>query len=152
MIIREMGPKDIAACYHIRRSSRDNPLLEEDILNPDGWINAYRMCLERETERGWMAEWGGDGVGFVLGENEYGEIRELAVLPDFERRGIGQALLVTMQQWLLQNHYSLHGIIRPDPSLSAYGFLLRRGWTLSEYVDEDGDEMFFLDFPEKANQ
>ena len=81
-------------------------------------------------------------VGFCFGASSSGEIVVLALLPDFENRGIGRELLNRMTRDLAElGHNSLFLGCSPDPGSRSYGFYRHLGWRSTETFDQYGDEI-----------
>jgi GNAT superfamily N-acetyltransferase len=83
------------------------------------------------STKGWLSESkDGNVVGFCMAESSTGELLVIALLPEFEGRGIGGSLMQCAEEWLAQA-----GCVRAwlttdfDPTLRAYGFYRHRGWT-----------------------
>src|SRR5690242_7310321 len=54
------------------------------------------------THKGWVAEHEGQIVAFGMSDRSNGEVWVVAVLPDYEGRGIGRRLVEFAQNWLRQ--------------------------------------------------
>jgi len=68
-------------------------------------------------------------VGFAMGNGLTGEMWVVAVLPEYEGRGIGRALLGRVEAYLRSRGRSRLWLTTDvDPSLRAYGFYRRCGW------------------------
>ena len=84
----------------------------------------------RGSHRGWLYEDDGEIVGFAMGDCEAAELTVIAVLPDYECRGIGSRLLSAVEAWLRSaGCRSIWLTTDIDPGLRAYGFYVRHGWT-----------------------
>jgi ribosomal protein S18 acetylase RimI-like enzyme len=127
--IRDMELDDIPAAFSVRTSTRENPLtlveLEEDYeLTPETLASAMLS-----TAKGWVCEADGKVVGFSMGDSTNAELTVIAVLPDYEGRGIGKRLLSEVENWLFSlGHKELWLVTTPDPDLRAYNFYVKRGW------------------------
>jgi ribosomal protein S18 acetylase RimI-like enzyme len=61
----------------------------------------------------------------------------IAVLPEYERRGIGNRLMGLAEEWLLARGCARAWLTTDvDTQLRAYGFYRRRGW--ADWKIEDG--------------
>jgi GNAT superfamily N-acetyltransferase len=80
----------------------------------------------------------------TMGDSTNAELTVIAVLPDYEGRGIGKRLLSEVENWLFSlGHKELWLVTTPDPDLRAYNFYVKRGWVpTGEIIDED--EKFVL--------
>jgi ribosomal-protein-alanine N-acetyltransferase len=89
----------MAEPYLIRRATRaDVPALVaiERACFSDPWTaSGIRETIQYETARAFVAEAGGQAVGYVMARisGEEGEILNLAVLPNWRRKGIARCLL-----------------------------------------------------------
>jgi ribosomal protein S18 acetylase RimI-like enzyme len=73
---------------------------------------------------------------------ETGEIQVVAILPAFEKRGIGRELLDRTSKELAKlGHARLFLGCSPDPASRSYGFYRRLGWRSTGTFDQYGDEI-----------
>ncbi|SCU73781.1 Acetyltransferase [Cupriavidus necator] len=106
----------MAAAAHIRLAAADEVLRLADIelaaaaLFPDADLPALLrlvstpvpvLATAQREARLWVAERDGDLAGFALASrnSEYAYLDEMDVHPDHGRRGIGRALVGTVQGW-----------------------------------------------------
>ena len=69
----------------------------------------------------------------------------LALLPDFENRGIGRELLNRITKELAKlGHTRLFLGGSTDPMSSSYGFYRHLGWRSTKTFDQYGDEILEL--------
>ena len=135
-------PEDAAECVDVRARTRQNAASEE-------WLRSIGITSESWGENirsgalpGHVCTVNGKVVGFCFGARETGEIEVVAVLPDFENRGIGRELLGRTSIELAE-----HGLTRvflgcsPDPASRSYGFYRRLGWRSTGTFDQYGDEI-----------
>ena len=98
-VFRGIELADIASLFEVRvrtwHNERGAEELKELGITPDSV--AVRL---RETHRGWLCESDGHVVGFAIGNRADGELWVIAVLPEFENRGIGRHLLSKVEDWL----------------------------------------------------
>lgn len=85
---------DVPAIMRIRAAVRENRLVSRQIPAEE-----VLWTMER-LGRGWVAEEGGEVVGFAIGNAESGNIWALFIDPDFEGRGHGRRLNDAMVAWL----------------------------------------------------
>ncbi|MDO9391401.1 MAG: GNAT family N-acetyltransferase [bacterium] len=98
------------------------------------------------TYRGWLCRDGsGRALGFSIANKSDGEMWVIAVLPEFEGRGIGRKLMLLVQDWLFQYHDELWLTTEHDPANRAYGFYQSLGWR--EESVENGHSRFVLKKP-----
>jgi ribosomal protein S18 acetylase RimI-like enzyme len=69
----------------------------------------------------------------------------LAVLPEYEGRGIGRRLLGQAVRWLRASGCERVWLAtNPDPSGRAFGFYRAQGWRPTGERQENGDEILVL--------
>lgn len=97
------------------------------------------------THRGWLYEDEGEIGGFAMGDYEAGELTVIALLPSYEKRGIGSQLLSKVETWLRSKGCQCIWLTTDvDPSLRAYGFYIKHGWQDSKI--ENGDRFMIKKF------
>jgi len=136
---------DMERCIEIRGMTNDNPMTIND-LNSIG-VNAANWCplIESGVFKGTVCEVSEKVIGFCWGEVHSGEILALAVLPDYEGKGIGTNLLSSVVTVLKQSgSVQLWLAASPDPKVRAHGFYRRLGWTFKGTLDEHGDQILVL--------
>ncbi len=83
----------------------------------------------RGSHKGWLFEENGEVGGFAMGDAEQAELTVMAMLPQYEGKGIGGALLTRVETWLAAEGCSRIWLTTDiNPELRAYGFYLRHGW------------------------
>ena len=142
---REMTASDLHEVFALRVSTLENTItmqvLEEEYgLTPETAAEALQ-----HSAKGWVCEIDGKIVGFAMGDSGSGEMTVLAVLPSFEKRGIGKQLLKYVQDWLFDSgHTELWLLTTANPAFRAYGFYQAQGWIATgELIDEE-EEKFVL--------
>jgi GNAT superfamily N-acetyltransferase len=84
-------------------------------------------------------------VGYCFGDRDSGEIVVLAVLPQYEGRGIGKGLLSRVVEDLRSLRYArLFLGCSSDPSHRSYGFYRHLGWRATGSFDTNGDDVLEL--------
>ena len=69
----------------------------------------------------------------------------LAVLPEYEARGIGSRLLTLVVEWLRScGHDRIWLAASPKPEVRAYGFYRSLGWHPTGERLQNGDEILVL--------
>lgn len=144
--IREMNAADIPDVFAVRLSTTENSVTMEELeaeyeLTPETLAAAMQL-----SAKGWVCEVDGQVVGFAMGDSETGEMTVIAVLSQFERRGIGQMLLDNVRDWLFDSgHDEIWLLTTPNPSFRAYGFYQSQGWTATGLIiGEEEAEKFVL--------
>ena len=88
-------------------------------------------------------------VGYCFGDRASGEIVVLAVLPDFENRGIGAALLQrTIRELVEIGHSRLFLSCSPYEWSRSHGFYRHLGWRSTGTFDDRGDEVLEFEITE----
>ncbi|WP_434627918.1 GNAT family N-acetyltransferase [Chromobacterium sp. CV08] len=139
---RSARPDDVAACIVIRGQTRENAISETRLnelgITRENWAQGV---ADGELP-GVVAESDGCIVGYGFGDADSGEIVVLALLPAFERLGVGKALLA----WVIDilrglGHERLFLGCNSDPAVRSYGFYRHLGWKSTGEVDAYGDEV-----------
>ncbi len=118
-------------------------------------IGITRQSVERMLEAGearaWCVDVGSDVVGFSLAFRNERELSALFVLPDYEKRGFGSALLDKAVKWL-ESHSREPIRLVADRETPSYRFYKNRGWVDLGYGPEDevleGD--IYMEYNSKA--
>ncbi len=85
-----------------------------------------------------------------MGDRSNGEVQVVAVLPEYEGRGIGNSLLTHVQTWLFsEGHEEIWLLANPDPNIRAHGFYRKLGWRTTG-AQREGDEVMKLRRTENA--
>ena len=132
MTFREITKKDVPALFVVRVATRENALSLEELRKLGITEASVREMLEA-THRGWLCEDGGKVVGFAMGDSGKGEVWVIALLPEYEGRGIGARLMTLVEDWLWSGGWDEIWLTTDvDTKLRAYGFYRKLGWTDSE--------------------
>ena len=127
--LREIRSVDIPALFYIRPRTRENALTITELVALGITPQSVETWLTEST-RGWLCETaGGEVVGFSMADCSTGELLVIALLPDYENRGIGTKLMQRAESWLAQSGCTRAWLTTDlDPSLRAHGFYRHRGW------------------------
>jgi N-acetylglutamate synthase-like GNAT family acetyltransferase len=144
-MIRELTAADVPEVFALRVSTLENTVTMQELEEEYGLTPETLAEAMQHSAKGWVCEVEGKIVGFAMGDCDTGEMTVLAVLPGFEKRGIGKQLLERVQDWLFKSgHEELWLLTTPDPTFRAYGFYQAQGWVATgELVDEE-EEKFVL--------
>ena len=128
---RQVCAEDGPALMAVRAATRENPF-SLGALAAAG-INSESLASGRRagTLAGWLSETApaGEVVGFCLANVPDAELWVVAVLPDFEGRGIGRELLARTEALLWAAGHSTAWLwTSTDRSLRAYEFYAAAGW------------------------
>ena len=140
-----MTAADLPEVFNIRISTKENSITMSELEEHHGLTPKTLAGAMRGSVKGWVCETDGKIVGFAMGDGETGEMTVLAVLPEYERRGIGKALLARVQGWLFDSgHEELWLVTTPNPDFRAYGFYQSQGWRATGEIVGGEDEKFVL--------
>jgi GNAT superfamily N-acetyltransferase len=144
---RQIGVADIPSLFYVRTRTRENAYTLEQ-LHSLGITPASVEQKLADSFRGWLCTVEEEVVAFCMADAAAGELWVIAVLPEFEGRGIGGRLMNLAEEWLWQSGCSRAWLTTDlDVSLRAYGFYRHRGWT--DWRIEDGLRWLEL-FPSAA--
>ena len=128
MQFREITETDLPSLFDVRIATRENNLSCVQLASM-GITEASVAAMLHTSHRGWLCEINGRTVGFAMGNRENGEMWVIAILPEYEGKGIGSTLLLKVEEWLWSEGWqSIWLTTDTDPSLRAYGFYTRHGW------------------------
>lgn len=134
---RELQPTDMAAIFEVRIKTWHNPHGAEELLRL-GITPESVIAMLHTSHRGWVAVDAGQVIGFVMGNQQTGEMWVIAVLPEYENRGVGRRLLTLVEDWLWSAGWKeLWLTTDPDENFRAVGFYRRLGWV--DWKFENGD-------------
>jgi GNAT superfamily N-acetyltransferase len=135
MRFREIEARDVPELFAVRVATRENALSREELARL-GITEGTVLAMLETTHRGWLCEEDDQLVGFAMGNRENGEVWVIALLPDYEGRGIGAELLTRVEDWLWSEGWAEIWLTTDvDPALRAYGFYQRQGWLDHEIKD-----------------
>jgi GNAT superfamily N-acetyltransferase len=129
MRFREITAADVPALFVMRPKTRENAMTVEELdrlgINP----RSVTDSLARTT-KGWLCEDGGAVVGFSMADSATAEFLVIAVLPEYEGKGVGGGLMARVTAWLLECGCTRSWLTTDvDTSLRAYGFYRKHGWS-----------------------
>ena len=133
---------DAEECVALRGKTRKNAASEEWLRSMGVTSKSWGEDIFSGALPGHVCICDGNMVGYCFGARETGEIVVLALLPDFENRGIGRELLNKMIKELAElGHSRLFLGCSADPLSRSYGFYRHLGWSSTESFDQYGDEI-----------
>jgi ribosomal protein S18 acetylase RimI-like enzyme len=146
MSIRPITAGDIPALFHVRPRTRENALTLDELRALDITPESVATWLEGSTN-GWLWETSaGEVVGFSMADRSSGELLVIAMLPEYEGRGIGGQLMQQAEDWLAQSGCARAWLTTDvDQRLRAYGFYRHRGWI--DWKLERGMRFMHLELP-----
>tara|TARA_R110002073_G_scaffold3998_5_gene26943 strand:+ start:541 stop:975 length:435 start_codon:yes stop_codon:yes gene_type:complete len=127
-MIREIEDSDVPSLFPVRIVTRENRMSMEELASIGITVESMRAAIQG-SHKGWLAEEDGKVVGFAMGDYDAGELTVIALLPEFEGKGIGKSLLNNVEQWVHSTGCkSIWLTTDMDTSLRAYGFYIKHGW------------------------
>ena len=145
MKYRDALQEDAAECVTMRGRTRENAASEEWLRSIGITAKSWADNIRSGALPGHVCTSDGAIVGFCFGVRDTGEIQVLAVLPEFENRGVGRRLLDRTVRSLAElGHRRLFLGCSPDPAVRSYGFYRHLGWRPTNTVDKYGDEILEL--------
>ena len=140
--VRAARPEDIEAMYHVRASTRQNPIAKAKLMEWGITPESFASGLADQTIISHVCDASGAVVGFCNASPPTGEVLVLAVLAKFERKGLGlQLLRETINQLRTLGCGKIWLAADPKPEIRAHGFYRANGWIPNGTVNEMGDEI-----------
>ena len=142
---RPAVPGDAPACVALRGMTRQNAISEAGLAALGVTSESWAGNIRSGALPGHVCIADGDIVAYCFGDRASGEVVVLAVLPDFEDRGIGRELLRrTVDQLAAFGHNRVFLSCSPYPSSRSHGFYRHLGWRSTGTFDARGDEVLEL--------
>lgn len=127
-MIRRINHEDVPALFLVRVATRENALSLEQLAKLGITQESIHEAIDG-SHAGWLYEVENKIVAFAMGDYKNGELTVIAVLPEFEKLGIGGQLLTQVENWLRSNGCEEIWLTTDiDTELRAYGFYQRSGW------------------------
>lgn len=134
---REIKPQDSAGLFEVRLATWHNDNARQE-LAAAGITPESLMSILKTSHIGWLCEFDGHVVGFAVGNMETGELWVVAVLKQFQGKGIGKRLMQHVEKSLFQQGWSeIWLTTAADDNLRTHGFYRQLGW--SDWKLEDGE-------------
>lgn len=136
---------DAAECLVLRGKTRQNAASEEWLRSIGVTVQSWTADIRSGALPGQVCTADDAIVGYCFGARDTGEIVVLALLPDYEDRGIGRELLNrTTAELAGLGHRRLFLGCSTDPTSRSHGFYRHLGWKPTGTFDERGDEILEL--------
>ena len=149
MEFREITRADVPSLFYVRTSTRENRYTLEGLARLGITKKSVIEWLSSST-KGWLCQIDDSVVGFCMADRVAGELLVIAVLPDFECKGIGNELMALTEEWLWAAGCNRAWLTTDmDTMLRAYGFYRHRGWT--DWKIENGLRWMQLFSPERKD-
>ena len=142
---RRAVPSDIAACIELRGKTRENAVSVERLRQLGVTQESWSAEVASDDLPGYVCLEHGRIVGYVFADKQTGEVVVLALLPDWEGRGIGKKLLgMTVADLAKLGLQRLFLGCSCDPKVRSYGFYRHLGWKSTGTFDSNNDEVLEL--------
>ena len=146
LTFRETLPSDVERLFSVRARTRENPISKEQLADLGITPEAIARDVASGRIKGWICSHASDLVGFCNGDGETGEVLVLAVLPEYECRGIGRNLLAHVVEWLRSVGFNTLWLAASSSSgTRAHGFYRSLGGRPNGEIDKNGDEIFVFE-------
>ena len=128
MTFREIQIEDVESLFEIRIATWHNSNGRDELTAMGITRDSVRQLMQ-DSHRGWLCETDDRKVGFAMGNKGTGEMWVIAVLKDFEGRGIGKQLLRLVEEWLWSHRWKEIWLTTDtDENCRAVGFYRHEGW------------------------
>ena len=142
VVYRKAVSHDIAACIDLRGKTRENAVSVERLKAAGITLDTWSSDVADDTLPGYVCLSGDRIVGYCFGFKDTGEIAVVALLPEFEDRGIGRTLLDKMVRDFRNLGFDrLFLGCSSDPKTRSYGFYRHLGWRSTGTFDAANDEV-----------
>jgi ribosomal protein S18 acetylase RimI-like enzyme len=146
LVFRRTQVAEVEELFRIRAATRENALSKELLASMGITPESVIASIESRRVRSWLCLHDDNLVGFCNGDSETGELLVLAVLPDFEGKGIGRRLLTLVTEELRSaGCCKLWLTTSSDPSVRAHGFYRSLGWKPTGERFDAGAEVLVLE-------
>lgn len=142
VIYRKATPDDVSSCIILRGKTRENAFSVERLAAIGVTLESWRSAVSDDLLIGYVGFSEGKMVGYCFGDQGTGEIVVLALLPEFEGKGIGKKLLkLVIGKLKAIGFHKLFLGCSSDPKVRSYGFYRHLGWSSTGAFDASGDEL-----------
>ncbi|MCU6668261.1 GNAT family N-acetyltransferase [Enterobacteriaceae bacterium H4N4] len=133
IIIRPAAIDDVEAIFDVRTSVTENHLSREE-MRQMGITESVVGAMIQHTPCAWVATDGASIVGFSMILPDEGCLFAAFVLPAYQSRGIGRALVTTAEAELFKHHVTLW--LETAKNSRAEMFYTRLGWGNKKEIDK----------------
>jgi N-acetylglutamate synthase-like GNAT family acetyltransferase len=145
LLYRSAASSDALEVITLRGQTRENAVSVSGLASLGITVESWGKRIEAGNLSGHVCTHDGRIVGYCFGDKHTGEILVLALLPEYENRGIGRTLLsrVSEDLWSLGFKRLFLGCSRV-PSSRSYDFYRHLGWRSTGAFDTHADEILEL--------
>ncbi|MCD4652544.1 GNAT family N-acetyltransferase [bacterium] len=130
MTFREIIIEDIPELFRVRVATWHTLNGQQELDQLGITPASVQKMMEFGSHRGWLCAYHDQVVGFAMGNRLNGEMWVIAVLKEYENRGIGKRLLNHVEQWLASEGWHEVWLTTDlDENDRAVGFYKHLGWT-----------------------
>jgi GNAT superfamily N-acetyltransferase len=131
--------------------TRENAITAPRLASYGITEESWSRSVEEARVIGYVCVDGSRIVGYCYGDRRTGEIHVLALLPDYEGRGIGKTLMSLVVENLRSLGFRrLYLGCSKNPEHRSYGFYRHLGWRSTATEDTHSDEVLELLLPDAA--
>lgn len=142
MKLRPANGIDAEKLFDIRCSVVENFQSREELASLGITLESVKKMIEEVDYITVIAEEDSQPVGFSMAQISEGYVFACFIRPEFEGKGIGRALMNTVEKELRREGVKEAWLSTgPGPELRAVGFYLHLGWYKDGYLD-DGQIIF----------
>jgi len=139
---RQAVPEDAARCIAIRGQTRENAISAEGLIGKGVTLASWAQDIRSGDLWGLVCLADRLMVGYCFGDRQTGEVVVLALLPDWEAKGIGKRLLHGVIDALRRDGFErLFLGCSSDPRSRSFGFYRHLGWRSTGELDAAQDEL-----------
>lgn len=126
----------------LRGQTRENAISVSGLASIGITAESWGERIEAADLSGQVCTDNGHMIGYCFGDNHTGEILVLALLPEYESRGIGKTLLSRVEKDLWSLGFKrLFLSCSKYPCSRSYGFYRHLGWRPRGELDAHDDEI-----------
>jgi GNAT superfamily N-acetyltransferase len=146
-------PSDAKECIELRGKTRENAVSSVHLASLGITIESWGKSIQESRVSGHVSVDGGRIIGYCFGDKRTGEVLVLALLPEYEGRGIGRALLARVVADLRSIGFQrLFLGCSKDSAHRSYGFYRHLGWRPTGAFDAHADEILELQWQDRASE
>lgn len=146
IIYRKALPDDAPECIALRGRTRENSFSVEQLKEVGVTLDSWQSGIKDGSFCGYVGVTARGLVGYCFGDRSRGEIVVLALLPEYEGKGIGKTLLnLVIEEFKGLGFKRLFLGCSPDPRVRSYGFYRYLGWKPTGTMNSADDEILEYD-------
>jgi ribosomal protein S18 acetylase RimI-like enzyme len=144
-LFRQTLPSDVPALFEVRARTRENGMSPQQLLEIGITPESVAADIASGKVTSWICLDESKPVGFCNGDVETGEVLVLAVLADYEGKGIGKRLLAAVVEALRSAGCDKIWLAASsNPAVRSHGFYRYLGWRPTGQHTANGEEILRL--------